>query len=322
MSKNNKKIKVSIIILTINSFKLIESLLSDVSKLDINGLDLECIIVDNGSTDGTEDKLKNFKFNNISFKYINTGSNLGFTGGNNIGIKYALKSGAKYCLLLNNDMILQKNLLIKLVSFMNNNPQVGLVSPKIYFAKGYEFYKKILTPDGVKDRYKSYELGKVIWYAGGIIDWNNIYTSHRGVDEVDCGQFDKTTQTNIASGSCVLIRREVFEKIGLLDESLFLYWEDADFSLRAKANGFKIYYYPKTYVWHKVSISAGGSGSFSNDYFLTRNRYYFALRYANLRAKFAVIRDTVKLALVGREWQKKGATDALLGKKGTASWKK
>lgn len=313
MAKNYKKTKVAIVVLTINSLKMVKEELSNISKLVTNSLDVLCIVVDNGSTDGTEKELKNFTLNNIKYKYIQTGKNLGFTGGNNIGIKYALGNGCDYILILNDDMILPKDLLTKLVGFLDNNSKVGIVSPKIYFAKGHEFHK---------DRYLNKELGKVIWYAGGKIDWDNIYTSHIGVDEVDSEKFNKISKIELASGSCMLVRRNVFEKIGFLDEGLFLYWEDADFCMRARYVGFEIYFNPKTSVWHKVSASAGGSGSKSNDYFLIRNRYYFAMKYASLRTKFAVLRDTVKLMLLGRDWQKLGAKDALMGKKGAGPWVK
>ncbi|EKD94554.1 MAG: hypothetical protein ACD_26C00034G0089 [uncultured bacterium] len=313
MAKNNTKDKVSIIVLAVNSLDLIKNELKEISKLDTKVIKAECIIVDNGSNDGLQEYIKDYKLPNMGFKYLKNTSNLGFAEGNNVGINYALNNGSKYILLLNNDMILSNDLLIKLAKFLNDNPKIGLVSPKIYFAKGYEFHK---------DRYHDKDLGNVIWYAGGNIDWNNIYTSHIGVDEIDSGQYDKIIKTEIANGACVLIRKEVFEKIGLLDRGLFLYWEDADFCQRALRNGFGIMYYPGTTVWHKVSSSAGGSGSISNDYFLIRNRLYFALRYAGLRARFAVLRDTVKLAINGREWQKIGARDALLGKKGIGSWAK
>ncbi len=313
MVKNNTKTKVSIIILTIDNLQMVKDELSDISKLKTDGLDVTCVVVDNGSTHETEEYLKDYKIGGFKFKYLRTNKNLGFAGGNNEGIKDVLKNGADHVLVLNDDIIIPADSLIKLVSFMKKNPKVGIVSPKIYFAKGYEFHK---------NRYSKLELGKVIWYAGGIIDWDNIYTSHRGVDEVDSGQYDKATKTDLANGACMLVRSEVLKKIGLLDESLFLYWEDADFSKRAINSGFEVYYYPEVAVWHKVSASAGGSGSISNDYFLVRNRYYYAMRYASFRAKFAVLRDTIKLAVNGREWQKIGARDALLGKKGTGSWKK
>lgn len=310
--------KVSIIVLTINSLGMVKEELENISKLNTSGLDLTCIVVDNGSTDGTEQELKDYKFKNkgkhsISYKYIQTGKNLGFAEGNNVGIRHALKNKADFILILNDDMILSDNLLTEMVSFMKSKPEAGIVSPKIYFAKNHEFHRS---------RYSESQKGKVIWYAGGKVDWDNIYTNHIGVDEIDNGQFDKITTIELASGACMLVKSEVFQKIGFFDNDLFLYWEDADFCMRARKSGYQIYFNPNTSAWHKVSASAGGSGSTSNDYYLIRNRYYFALRYAKLRTKFAVLRDTIKIAFAGREWQKKGAIDALLGRKEQGSWRK
>jgi GT2 family glycosyltransferase len=304
--------KVSIIILTTNALAMTKEQLLDVAKLNTGNLDVECLVVDNGSTDGTEDKIKDYKLSNMNYRFIQSGSNLGFAGGNNIGIKDALKRNTDFIILMNNDLILQKNMIIDLVEFMQKNPDVGIASPKIYFAKGYEFHK---------DRYSESEKGNVLWYAGGIIDRKNIYTSHRGVDQVDRGQFNKIEETDVANGACAIISSFAFKKVGLLDTSFFLYWEDADFSERIRQFGLKVIYYPKTHIWHKVSASTGGSGSPTNDYFLIRNRFYFALRYANPRTKFAVIRDTVKQILTGRTWQKWGAIDALLGRHGMGQWK-
>jgi len=304
--------KAAVIILTTNALAMTKEELSDVAKLETKGLKATCVVVDNDSSDGTEAALKNYRLPNMDYRFIQSGANLGFAGGNNVGIKYALKNKFDYVLLLNNDVILAKDLLVKLVSFMEENPRAGLVSPKMYFAKGYEFHK---------DRYKVSELGKVFWYAGGIIDRKNAYFFHRGVDEIDRGQYDRIESTDFANGACVLIRRAVLTKVGLLDASFFLYCEDADFSEKAKKAGFEIYYYPKTAMWHKVSASTGGSGSPSNDYFLIRNRFYFARRYLPFRTKLAVIKDTLRLIITGRIWQKRGALDALLGRKGMGSWR-
>jgi GT2 family glycosyltransferase len=304
---------VSIIILTTNALAMTKEQLLDVAKLDTKGIKTECLVVDNGSKDGTEEAIKNYRLPNMDYKFIESGSNLGFAGGNNVGIKDAIKRGFDYVILMNNDLILHKDIVTKLVDYMEKNPDVGLSSPKMYFAKGYEFHK---------DRYKESEKGKVIWYAGGIIDRNDVYTFHRGVDEVDKGQYDKIQETDVANGAAVIIRKEVFEKIGLLDTSFFLYWEDADFSERAKRAGYKVMYFPGTWMWHKVSASTGGSGSPTNDYFLTRNRFYYSMRYSSLKTKFAVVRDTIRLVFAGRLWQKKGAMDALMGIKGMGAWVK
>ena len=304
---------VSIIILTTNALNMTKEQLVDIAKLDVDGLDAECLVVDNGSKDGTEDAIKNYKLPNMKYKFIQSGANLGFAGGNNVGIKDALKRGIDYIILMNNDLILPKDIVKKLVGYMENNSDVGIASPKMYFAKGYEFHK---------DRYKESDKGKVIWYAGGIIDRKNVYSLHRGVDEIDHGQYDKIEETDFANGAVVIVRRELFEKVGLLDDSFFLYWEDADFSEGVRRAGFKVMYFPKTKMWHKVSASTGGSGSPTNDYFLTRNRFYYSMRYSPLRTKFAVLRDTIRLIFTGRIWQKWGAIDAILGRKGMGQWAK
>ena len=309
----SKSPKVSIVILTANSLEMTKEQLIDVAKLDTKDIQAECLIVDNGSSDGTEENLKNYKLPNMDYKFIETGANLGFAGGNNVGIKDSLKRGSDYVILMNNDLVLPDDIVVKLVGFMEGNPEVGIASPKMYFAKGYEFHK---------NRYKEGDLGKVFWYAGGIIDRKNAYSSHRGVDEVDCGQYDNAAETDFANGACAIIRSGIFEKVGFLDSSFFLYWEDADFSQRIKNAGYKVMYYPGTHLWHKVSASTGGSGSTTNDYFLTRNRFYFAMRYLASRTKFAVFRDTIKLVFTGRKWQRWGAIDALLGVKGMGAWRK
>lgn len=307
-----KKPSVAIILLNFNASKMTLSEVGDVGKLDTSKVNALCVVVDNNSQDNPDKLLKNISLRNMDYKYIKNDSNLGFAGGNNTGIKYALKNDFDYVLILNNDLILEKNLLNKLIEFMENNLNVGIASPKIYFAKNYEFHK---------NRYKTNELGKVIWYAGGLVDQKNVYTSHRGVDEVDNNQFSETVETDLASGACMIVRSEIFKKVGLIDESFFLYWEDADFSKQVINSGYTVVYYPNASVWHKVSASTGGSGSEMNDYFLTRNRYFYSFRYSPPRTKFAVFRDTFKLMFLGRKWQRIGALDAILGVKGIGKWK-
>lgn len=308
----NKSPKVSIVILTWNGLKLVLELLKDINKLETKGLNAETIVVDNGSTDGTQEKLRGYKLQNMPFKLIRNKENLGFAEGNNVGMREATKRGADYVLLLNNDVILPKNLLVQLIKVAKDDKKIGLLAPKMYFAKGYEFHK---------ERYSKKDLGKVIWYAGGKIDWNNIYSSNKGVDEIDKGQYDKQKETDVVNGACALIRKEVIEDIGYLDKKLFLYWEDADYSQRARKKGWKVVYTPRTHLWHKVS-QASGIGSDLNDYFLTRNRMVFGMRYARLRTKLALVKESFKLSISGRKWQKIGTRDFYLGRFGKGSWGK
>lgn len=306
------KKKVSIVILTYNGLEDTSEVMEDIAKLSTKGLDVETILVDNGSTDKTIERFEDYELPNMDYKFIETGANLGFAGGNNYGIKDAVRRGRDYIMLLNNDVYLDKDLLPKLVKEIEKDKRIGQLCPKMYFAKGYEFHK---------DRYKKEELGKVFWYAGGDLDWDNVYTSHRGVDEVDEGQYDKKVETDVANAACVLMRREMVEDIGPMEDEYFLYWEDADYSVRARRAGWKIVYTPVTHLWHKVS-KASGIGSELNDYFLTRNRMIFGIRYARLRTKLALIKESFRLLFGGRKWQRIGIWDYYLRNFGKGSWGK
>lgn len=307
---SNKNIKVSLIILTFNGIDLTLDVLKDISKLDVSGITSETVVVDNASKDETIKILRNYKLPNMNFKLIKNDENLGFAGGNNVGIRDCLKRGSDFIILLNNDVVLSNNLLQVLVNTALKDEKIGIISPKMYFAKGFEFHK---------ERYTESELGKVIWYAGGLIDKSNVYSSHKGVDEVDLGQYDKEEETDFANAAAVLIRSKLLKEIGLLNEKYFLYWEDADLSQRAKLNNWKVTYTPKTHIWHKVSVAAGGPGGEVNDYFLIRNRFVFGFKYFSLRTKFALIRDSFRILLKGRKWQKMGVVDFYLGRLGKGS---
>lgn len=286
--------------------------LENVALLETRGLDVTCIVVDNDSTDDSLEKLSRYPLSNMKYKFIETGENLGYAGGNNFGLKFSFKEGFDYIILLNNDVILPKDILIKLVGIAGKDPKIGLLAPKMYFAKGYEFHK---------DRYKESELGKVFWYAGGFIDWDNVYSNHRGVDEVDRGQYDKEEIIDAANGACLLIRNKVIKDIGYLRDKYFMYWEDADYCLKAKKAGWKVVYTPETCLWHKVSASSG-IGSNLNDYFLTRNRLDFGLRYAPFKTKVSLVKESLRFLIDGRPWQKIGVRDYYLGRWGRGSWEK
>ncbi len=298
------KQNIFIVILNFNGEKDTVECLTSIRQLLTKNYQLSTIVVDNGS----KEKLVVSSKELVVIRNID---NLGFAGGNNVGIQYALENKADYIVILNNDTLVDKNLVDELVKVSQSDETIGIVVPKIYFAKGFEFHKS---------RYKKDQLGKVIWYAGGIIDWGNVIGKHRGVDDVDSGQYEKEGETDFASGCCMMIKRSVFEKIGMLDNKYFLYYEDSDFSLRAKKAGFKIVFAPKAVLWHKNAGSAGGSGSSLQDYYITRNRLLFGMRYAPLRSKLALLRESLGLLVNGRPWQKRGVIDFYLGRLGKGSY--
>ncbi len=302
--------KVTIIILNWNRAKDTLECLESLKKMSLGDCRLSVLVVDNASIDYSVEKLRTYQKAN-RFELLINKSNLGFAGGNNVGIRYALERGADYVMVLNNDTRVDPLLVTRIIEVAEKYPDFGAASPKIYFEKGYEFHKK---------RYKKVDLGKVIWYAGGKIDWNNVYGVARGVDEVDKGQFERVEDTDFATGTCMLLSRKALREVGMFNERYFMYYEDTELSVRMKKNGYKVLYVPKASVWHKVAQSSG-IGSELNDYFITRNRLLFAFRYASIRTKFAIFRESLKLFLKGRRWQKKGVKDFYFANFGKGSWK-
>lgn len=291
--------KVFISIINFNGRKNTLSCLNSIKEINRDLYDLSVVVLDNGSKE--EFNVQESDFKDIKLKVIKSEVNLGFSGGHNKIIEYALKNRSDFVLVLNNDTEVDKNLISQLLKTVQDG--VGITVPKIYFYPGFEFHK---------DRYKKDDLGKVFWYTGGKMDWKNVVGYHRGVDEVDHGQYEKIEETDFASGCCFLIKREVLEKVGLFDEKYFLYYEDNDLSQRVKRKGFKIIYNPKAILWHKNAGSVGGSGSYLQDYYITRNRMLFGIKYAPLRSKLALIKESFKILINGRLWQKRGILDFYL----------
>lgn len=301
---------IAIIILNWNKPELTIDTVNSVLKIKHKKFNYQIFLVDNGSSDDSllifQQKFKD----NPQITLIRNDSNLGFVGGNNAAIKRILKQDYNAILLLNNDVIVDPDFLENL---NKNLSKYSLVSPKIYFAPGFEYHH---------NRYLKKDRGNVIWFAGGQIDWNNIYGSHIGVDEVDQGQRDKINdKVDFLTGCCLLVDRQVFEKIGFLDNKFFMYLEDADFCQRAKINGFKIAYIPGAKIWH---INSGSSkiGGDLQTYFLTRNRLLFGFRYAKFRTKLALIKESCLHLINSKipQWQKTGIVDFYRQKFDKGSW--
>lgn len=297
----------SIWIITIcyNSGEETKSCINSLLKLNKKDFNVFLLVIDNGS------KIP-LKLNYKDVEIVRSEKNLGFTGGNNLGISYAISKGADYILLINNDTIADPDLLTELYSVYLTDKNIGITCPKIYFQKGCEYHK---------ERYSEKELGHVLWFAGGGIDWKNAISYHRGMDQVDIGQYNKNEYITFSTGCCMFFSRAVANKVGLFDNQYFLYVEDADLSVRLIKSGFSILYVPNAKLWH-INAASSGSGSFLHDYFLTRNKLLFGMKYAPFRTKIALLREGIKLFFYGRKWQKIGIIDYFTKKLGQGSWQK
>jgi GT2 family glycosyltransferase len=248
------------------------------------------LIVDNGSTDGSETILCG-RFPDIEF--IQTGANLGFAGGNNVGIRHALEQGADFVWLLNNDTVADAEGLSALVQVAENDKTVGMVGSKIVY----------------------HDNPTMLWYAGAVLDPEKPHRlHHRGGNEKDRSRYDAVSGTGYITGCSLLARREMIEAVGLLDEDLFLYFEDSDWSARALARGWKLLYCPQSLVYHKVSMSVGGPASPLMFYYSARNLLYFVKR--NFPGKFppALAYDLFEYVLVNiKKGRIAAALEALRG---------
>ena len=271
----------------------------------INYDNYKIVIVDNGSED---DSVFEIRKNFSKIKIIENKKNLGFAGGNNVGIKYAVENEADYILLINNDTAVDENFLSELIKVGESDEKIGLLGSKIYF----------------------YSEPNRIWFAGGKINWLKNKGEHIGLDEIDNNQYDKINEVDYLTGCCLLVKREVIEKIGVLAEDYFLYYEDTDFSVRAKNAGYKIIYVPKSKIYHKISRSTK-PGSSSYIYYHVRNGLVMAKRNGSFLNKMAIypycvflfLKQVIKIIFLPqkRNWiyaVLRGEKDFLLGKMGKA----
>lgn len=210
------------------------------------------LIVDNGSSDGSEEFLRG-RFGDVEF--LQTGANLGFAGGNNRGIEYALARGAEYIWLLNNDTVVAPEALTELVRVFEANGRAGIVGSKIYYHD---------DPDRV-------------WFAGGWINYRRGSTGHTGEGEKDDGQFAEVREVDYITGCSLMISREAIAAVGLMDERYFLLFEEVDWNERVKASGYKVLLAPGSRVWHRISRSLGEHSAMYY-YYLYRNCLLFTAK--------------------------------------------
>lgn len=236
--------KVFIIILNWNGWE--DTIECVESCLKLAYANSSILIVDNASSDDSEVILRE-RFPDIDI--IQTGKNLGYAGGNNVGIRFALENGADYVWLLNNDTVVHPAALDEMVRVAELDPTTGMLGPKILLHSRPEYLNCV----------------------GSAINLITGQPNLIGLGEKDDGRFDEVKEMDTLSGCSLLVSKDVVDAVGLLDEKFFLFYEETDWILRAKRAGYRMLYVPGARIWHKVSASVGGHQSPLMLYYMTRN---------------------------------------------------
>ena len=261
---------------------------------------VQVVCVDNGSTDGSVEAVRD---RYPEAHLIENGRNLGFSGGCNVGIRWALDQGARWVVLVNNDATIAPDAIQGFAAAAERHQRAGILAGKVLFAD---------RPDR-------------IWFAGQrFLAWLGYSGRHRGEGRRDGPRYSQERSTDRATGALMAVSRRLIEEVGLLDEGLFAYLEDVDWSLRARAAGFEVVFIPSARAWHRVGASTEGPAH--NSYYGTRNMIVvcerhrplppplswlrrgviratftaYALRQPNRRAALAAVREGYRDARAGR----------------------
>jgi GT2 family glycosyltransferase len=245
--------KIGIVTVTYNSASVLPDFLQSLERQTHSNFIL--CAVDNASTDGTVDQLR--RWDDPRLVLIPNAHNAGIATADNQGIEAALAAGCDTILFLNNDIVFGPNLFSLLTCGLESY-SCSITVPLIYF----------------------HDSPNKIWAAGGKFEPQWAYQSrHTGEGEEDTGQYSRPMPIQFAPGCCVLVRREVFEQIGLIDERYFVYAEDTDFMYRALRANIRAFLVPEAKLWHKVSSLTGGSRSDFTLYYGSRGRALFLAKH-------------------------------------------
>jgi GT2 family glycosyltransferase len=254
--------KVTVVIVNYNGFEDTVECLESLMKIDYTNYNV--IIIDN---DSSKDDVKKLKERFYNIRVIDLKRNVGFAIANNVGILIALREQAQYVLLLNNDTVVDRNFLKEMIKVSEIIPNAGILGPTMYFYTD-------------KNRF---------YYAGGRL---NMYLRHaqsgRFHNRYDNGKQKQVKKTDYVSGACMLVKRSVFEKTGLLPKEYFMGYEDIDFCVSARKKGYSCIFVPGSKIWHK-SMSSFKRHDLNYNFIFLRYRNMIMLRHKHLsKFRFAL----------------------------------
>jgi hypothetical protein len=291
-----------IIVLTYNGLDLTLDCLRSLDRQRDASFDV--LVVDNASPDDSGEALRRQR---PDIEVLQAPSNVGYAGGNNLGLRHAMQSGAGPFLLLNNDTLLEPDCIRILLAALERQPAIGVLGPMVY----------------------TWGEGRTISSAGGRIDWRRGDAVNVGAGESDDGQYGPRP-VDFINGCSLLITRQAIEKAGLLDERYFMYWEETDWCTRVGRSGFDVRFEPGARLRHKATILSAELAPMAL-YYMTRNRLLFFGRHTPGRQKLRTLLHVLHGACRGlRQETRQGRTeharairravlDALGGRWGKAS---
>lgn len=263
---------VAIIVVTWNQCAMTCDCLESLALLDYPPDKLRLIVVDNASQDSTADTIE-VAFPNVVV--LRNMENLGFVGGNNVGINHVLEQEVDYVMLLNNDTIVATDMLRTLTAVAESDSAIGIVGPKIFY----------------------YDQPDLIWAAGASIDWNTGKVSRLEDRRLSSVGDEYPETVDYVHGCAICVKRSVIDQIGLLDDRLFIYYEETDWCVRASRREWRIVYVPQSRIWHRVSATMG-TASPATEYYMSRNALLFLAKHLHGWSRVrAVARNAGRSAL-------------------------
>lgn len=259
--------RIAVIILNWNGKDDTLACLESVTSIDYPNF--QVVVVDNGSSDGSVEAFRQ-AFPQVTV--LETGENLGYAGGNNVGICWALDQGFDGLLVLNNDTVVARDILHAFATAQERFPQAGVFGAKIYYHA---------QPD-------------VLWFAGGRWSSDKLEFDHVGQGRPDGPEFSESRAFDYMTGCAIYAPAEVFRNVGYFGEEFFLTYEETDWCYRARGKGYTPTYIPEARLWHKVSASFGGAVSPLMTYFMTRNRLLFVRRHMPLGTLARLLQTTIR----------------------------
>lgn len=238
--------KVVISILTWNGYIDTVACLESIYRMNYENY--EVVVIDNGSSDNSFDMIRN---RYPLARIIQSKENMGYTGGNNIVMRYALEQRADYVWLLNNDTVVDRNALLELVNYIEERKNVGLVSSIIYYKS---------HPDRIQ-------------YAGSYIDLDTLDVIYPENNDIEHRKLFDVCKNVCVWGTALLIRTELIERVGYLDEKYFAYWEDTEYSIRSLKKGYRNAICYDSIVYHNTEPPQNKPKTPHFYFYMTRNEY-------------------------------------------------